>query len=523
MAASSRVTGSERAPYVLALDIGTSSVRALLFDATSADVPTVHIQRTYPLLEADDGEIAVDADMLVATTAEAIDEALAAAGPLAQHIAAVATDTFWHSLVAMDANGKPLTPVITWADTRPRDAAHELASRLDQHAIHQRTGAMLHASYWPAKLRWLQQTQPEIFASAAEYLSFGEYLHRQLLGRSVCSLCMASGTGLLRTREQVWDDELLRTLDLRQEQLPALGDLRDAVRGLAPRYSGRWPALREVPWYPALGDGAAANVGSGCTTPQRIALTVGTSSALRALVPLEDMSHYSLPATQGIPTIPASVETLPPEGLWLYLLDARRGVLGGALSEGGNLFAWMEATLRVPKLAEAEADIAKLPPAASGVTVLPYLAGERSLGWHGEARATFAGIGAKTGPYDVLQAGIEALAYRIGAVYARLARALELPTNTPQVIGSGGALLGSPLFQQVVADVLGVPLYPSRDSEASARGAALLALEAIGALPDVTSAPVNLAAPVQPNPARQAVYRQAAARQEELYRRMLGG
>lgn len=506
MAASSVTSGSGRAPYVLALDIGTSSVRALLFDATGADVPQVHIQRTYPLLEGEDGEIAVDADILVATTAEAVDEALAAAGPLAQHITAVATDTFWHSLVAVDASGQPLTPVITWADTRPRDAAHELARQFDQRAIHQRTGAMLHASYWPAKLRWLQQTKPEIFASAATYLSFGEYLHRQLLGRSVCSLCMASGTGLLRTRERTWDDELIRMLSVRLDQLPALGDLRDTLQGLTPRYSSRWPALRDVPWYPAFGDGAAANVGSGCTTPQRIALTVGTSSALRALVPLDGTSDSSL----------------PPDGLWLYLLDAHRGVLGGALSEGGNLFAWMEATLRVPRLAEAEAEVAKLPPAASGVTVLPYLAGERSLGWHGEARATFAGISAKTTPYELLQAGIEALAYRIGAVYERLAHALNLPASAPQVIGSGGALLGSPLFQQVVADVLGVPLYPTRDSEASARGAALLALEAQGILPDVADIPPNLAAPIQPDLARRPIYRQAAGRQEDLYRHLLG-
>ena len=487
--------------YVLALDIGTSSVRALLFDSAGTDVPGVRVQHTYPLLASDEGEIAVDADTLVAVMTETIDEALAAAGPLASQIAAVATDTFWHSLVAVDATGKALTPVITWADTRPRDAARELARQLDQHAIHQRTGAILHASYWPAKLRWLQQTQPEIFASAAEYLSFGEYLHRQVLDRSVCSLCMASGTGLLRTRERAWDADLLGFLGVREEQMPALGDLRDATRGLAPSYASRWPALRDVPWYPAIGDGAAASVGSGCTSPRQIALTVGTSSALRAVVPLDDAA--------------------PPEGLWRYLLDARRAVLGGALSEGGNLFAWMEATLRVPTLAEAEQEVAKLPPAAHGVTVLPYLAGERSLGWHGEARATFADINAKTTPYDLLQAGIESLAYRIGAAYERLARALSLSASTPQLIGSGGALLGSPLFQQVIADVLGVPLYPSRDAEASARGGALLALEALGVLPDVLSMPPHLGTPVQPDLSRQAAYRRAAARQDDLYRRLL--
>lgn len=489
-------------PYVLAIDVGTSSVRAMLFDGAGNAVPHVIGQAQYPQLKSDEGEIAVDADVLVATTVAVIDSALESAGPLATRIAAVATDTFWHSLVAVDGSGKALTPVITWADTRPRDAARELRAALDEADVHRRTGAMLHASYWPAKLRWLQQTSPEVFGAAAEYLSFGEYLHRQLLGASVCSLCMASGTGLLLTREQTWDAELLRELGIRNEQLPKLGDLGDAVRGLAPRYAGRWPALRDVPWFPATGDGATANVGSGCATPTRFALTVGTTSAVRTIVPLGDLT--------------------PPEGLWLYLLDAKRGVLGGALSEGGNVFAWLEETLRLPPLADAESQIAALPPDAHGLTVLPYVVGERSLGWHSEARATIAGISVKTSQYDVLRAAVEALAYRIGAVYERLIDAVGLREQPPQLIGSGGSLLGSRLFQQVVADVLQSPLYPSGEHEASARGAALLALESLGALGDIGQIPPSPTEPVRPDPATLAAYQRGRERQERLYALLLG-
>lgn len=489
-------------PYVLAIDIGTSSVRAMLFDGAGNAVPHAIGQQPYPQLRTDTGEIAVDADVLVAATAEVIDTALANAGPVALRVAAVATDTFWHSLVAVDAAGKPLTPVITWADTRPRDAARELRAELNQAAIHRRTGAMLHASYWPAKIRWLRDTSPEIFNSAAEYLSFGEYLHRQILGRSVCSLCMASGTGLLLTKEQTWDEDLLHALGVRAEQLPKLGDLGDTIRGLTPRYAGRWPVLRDVPWFPAAGDGATANIGSGCATSSRFALTVGTTSAVRVVVPLDEMT--------------------PPEGLWLYLLDARRGVLGGALSEGGNLFAWLENTLRLPPLAEAESQVAALPPNEHGLTVLPYVVGERSLGWHGEARATLAGISVSTTPADILCAAVESLAYRIGAVYERLISSLHLAGQPPQIIGSGGSLLSSPLFQQVIADVVQTPLYPSRSHEASARGAALLALESLGVLSDVARIAPHPAAPVSPNPANAAAYRRGRERQERLYHLLLG-
>ena len=120
-----------KSPFVLGLDIGTSSTRALLFDASGSTVAHVQSQRTYPLTTSDQGEVSVDADMLLAVVAETIDEALQQAGPLAQQISAVATDTFWHNLLAVDASGHPLTPVITWEDTRPRASIAQLHTKLD--------------------------------------------------------------------------------------------------------------------------------------------------------------------------------------------------------------------------------------------------------------------------------------------------------------------------------------------------------------------------------------------------------
>ena len=110
---------SHTQPHILALDIGTSSVRALLFDSSGSAVPHVLAQHTYTLTTSNDGEVSVDADMLVDLVAQTIDEVLAAAGPLALHIKAVATDTFWHSLLGVDASGCPLIPLLTWEDTRP--------------------------------------------------------------------------------------------------------------------------------------------------------------------------------------------------------------------------------------------------------------------------------------------------------------------------------------------------------------------------------------------------------------------
>lgn len=489
-------------PFILSLDVGTSSTRALLFDAAGAAVPGIQAQEGYELTVSGEGEVSVDADKLVAVVATTIDKALKSAGSLVSSIGAVAVDTFWHSLVGVDKDGRPIMPVITWEDTRPRRAATELGKELDKRSIHQRTGARLHASYWPAKLRWLATTQPEAFARAARWLSFGEYLHRQFLGHSVCSLSMASGTGMLVIRARQWDKELMDVLGVHPEQFPSLGDVNDSVTGLLPDYATRWPTLRSVPWFPAIGDGAAANAGSGCATGENWALTIGTSSAMRAVVSPE--------------------QTVPPPGLWLYLLDAQRALLGGALSEGGNVFAWMEETLRLPSLKDAEPLVAKLPPDGHGLTILPFISGERSPGWHAEARAVLAGVQTGTTSAELLRASMEAVAYQLLVVYQQLVAALDIKETKPHLIGSGGALLSSPTLRQIITDTLGVPLYPSYEHEASARGVALLALAALGILPEGKQAPPRLAEPLQPDVTRGEIYQQAAARQMQLYKVLTG-
>jgi gluconokinase len=488
---------SPQAPLVLSIDVGTSSTRTILFDSSGRAVPGAVSQHSYKLSTSEPGEVSVDADMLLDVVSQTLDEALKAAGERAGQIKAVAMDTFWHGLLGIDASGRPVTPVITWEDTRAQATALELRTLLDERAVHERTGARFHASYWTAKLRWLAARQPDTFKKAAQWISFGEYLHRKFLGKSWCSLSMASGTGLLERRTRQWDKELLKVLNIQAEQLPQLGDIHDSVQGLTSEYAERWPALRDVPWYPAIGDGAAACVGSGCVSLENWALTVGTSSAIRVVVPNESVAL--------------------PDGLWLYLIDSKRAVLGGALSEGGNLLSWMSNTVKVPTLKDAEPDVAKLAPDSHGLTILPFISGERSLGWHGNVRMTIAGISINTAPQELLRASMESLAYELNGVYEQLLAVLQLDSSTLKLYASGGALFASALLRSIIADTLNTPVYPSHDQEASARGAALLALEALGVIPDVAQVPVHLGPPTLPDAGRGEVYRKAARRQRELY------
>ena len=492
--------GAPQAPLVLALDVGTSSTRALLFDARGSVVPDIVSQHKYQLTTSNGGEVSVDADMLADLVAQTIDEVLQAAGPLAQQIKAVALDTFWHSLLGVDARNHPLTPVITWEDTRAFAATLDLRKRLDEQEVHRRTGAGFHASYWPAKLLWLSQSQPDTYKQVAQWISFGEYLHRKFLGRSICSLSMASATGMLNTRARRWDADLMQMLQVSPQQLPDPGDMRDSIQGLSSEYANRWSVLRDALWFPAIGDGASACVGSGCASSENWSLTVGTSSAIRVVVPVDDIE--------------------PPPGLWLYLIDGKRGVIGGALSEGGNLVAWIENTLKMSALKDLEAEARKLSPDAHGLTILPFISGERSLGWHADARMTISGISIHTSPADLLRAAMEALAYQLHAVYTQLHSTLKV--RAPRLLSSGGALYSSDLLRSIIADTLDTPVHPSRDREASARGGALLALEAMGLIEDIAKVAPHLDGPINPNKEAGEIYRRAAKRQEGLYHLLLG-
>ncbi|MDP9367063.1 MAG: gluconokinase [Chloroflexota bacterium] len=486
------------APLVLALDLGTSSLRALLFDRWGRAVQGSEEQHAHRIRTTVDGGAETDPVPLFDLLVRCIDGALARAGDRVGEIAAVGTSCFWHSLVGVDANGDPVTPLLLWADTRSAPHAAALRATFAGDVIHERTGCPFHSSFWPAKLRWLSHTSPDAVARVARWQGFSEYIGARLAGESgdAISVSMASATGLLDVHRQAWDRTVLKAVGVAPEGVPPLTDRTEPWTSLRPAFSDRWPVLAGVPWYPAVGDGACANIGSGAVGPERIALTLGTSGAMRIVR-----------AAQDVP--------VPPD-IWAYRVDRDRFVLGGALSNGGNLLAWLGKLLGVGYGDETTKLAAALPPDAHGLTVLPFLAGERSPAWHDRSAGVVAGLTLATGPEALLRAGMEAVAYRFAAIYDRLC---PLAEREHAIVANGGAILRSPLWLQIVADTLGHDLLTlDPEAEASARGAALLALEAVGALPDLAAAPdpAEGGAVYRPDPDRHARYQKGRERQRKL-------
>ncbi len=491
---------ADPSPLVLVVDVGSSSVRGALYDARAQRLEASAAHEPHALAVGADGAAEAPADDVAACVERVIDAVLGASGGAGGRVAAVGLDTLAATLIGADDSGRPVTPIYTYADSRSPEDVEALRREMDGDAVLQRTGCPIHTAYWPARLRWLRRARPAAAARVATWMDLGTFLYRRWLGRAdvPVSYSIASWTGLLDRRRLRWDAPILERLGVAESSLPPLADYAAGRRGLARGFAERWPALAGATFFPAVGDGAAANVGSGCVSPARIALTVGTTGALRVF-------------------LPGATPDVPP-GLWAYKVGAGETLLGGSFSEGGNVFAWARETLRLPAAHELESALRALPPDGHGLTVLPFLAGERSPGWSLGATATFTGLTAATTPLQILQACLESVCYR----FARVARLLDPHLDESRaIVASGGALTASPAWVQMMSDVLQHRVLLSDEPELTSRGTAILALRALGAWSSLDEVELPLEEACRPDAARAEAYGRAMDRQQRLYETLI--
>ena len=445
------------AAFVLAVDIGTSSVRTALFDARARRVPGSLAQQEYQVSHAPVGAAELECGTLEEGFRKCLRFTLGKARR--KNISDVGISCFWHSLVGVDAKGAALTSIYTWADARCREDAVALRKELSEKRYHALTGCMLRASYWPAKLRWLARTQSKLWKKVVRWQSPAEWLLGVYCdkGGNICAHGMATGTGLYNPVNKAWDEKIVKRCGLDLACLPSISEEPLTLRT---SLHAHFPELAEARWWPAIGDGAAGNLGSGATEPGQAAINVGTSAAFRLM------------RSGEIDKVPF--------GLFCYRVDTRRYVVGGAVSNAGNLRAWCRRELNLSKDAVAlDRALSARPNPMDSLVVLPFWSAERAPTWCEDANGLISGFSQNTSALDILQATTE-------AVYQRLALIADLSvprgsreSKPLQIIVSGGILKSAGLLQRL-ADVLGRPVHPSMEPEASLRGAAVYALERNG-------------------------------------------
>jgi len=484
-------------PLVLAIDLGMTSTKCALFDKTGARIHATTIQISYPLITDRSGraeigtrELAVAFDQCIVQSIEA---ARAFHGSKSFQIAAVGISCFWHSLIGLDSKGNPLTEVITSADSRCLEDAARLRKRWKEKKIHHSTGCMVRTSYWPAKLAWLKRTDKELWKRAARWVSAGEWLFERWCGTGICSPGMASGTGLFRSEELQWDTSLLKSLGVSKSKLNPVGE---TICGIQPGRAIGFRELKNSKWIPALGEGAASNLGSGVMSLDKMMLQIEASATLQIM------------GKGIIPKIPS------PFGLFCYRVDPERYLQGGAISNAGNLRSWCFEQLRLPENPlDLELEMAKRQVPNHGLLVSPLWIGENASSMQERLPGMIIGLNPTTTALDIFQATTEAVYCRI----ARIAQKLQkIAPDSPQLIVSG-SIRNSPSSLQRLADILGKALYPSSETESALRGAAVFALERIG----YNVSPIPLGLPIQPDEQRTLRYRELMTAQMRFEQRFL--
>lgn len=487
MTSARRPTG----PIILALDVGTTGVKAVAFDLAS---PWRHVAiREYPLIEPQPGWEVQDPETMMSATAAAATECTTVVG--GAEVVAVTLSSAMHGLLALDAAMRPLTPLITWADARAIQQARFLRTSGQAGELHRATGAPVHPMTPLTKLMWFSQNEPEIWARARWWVGLKDYLLYQLTGTVVTELSSASGTGLLDMATGTWSPAAMTLAGVSVEQLPPIV-ATTAIRTLSPDAAQRLALPAGLPVVAGAADGPLGNLGTGAITPGVAGLSLGTSGAIRMAVPKPQVDEGG--------------------ALFCYALTDSVWVVGGAVSNGGVVIRWAGDSLAPDVSAPAGglADEALLslaatvPPGSDGLVMLPYLLAERAPLWDPDLPGAYLGLHREHTRAHLIRAAVEGVCRQLAVITDSLDRIA--PVRSVRVTGG---TFRSPLWREVMAASLNRPLQLLGAAEGSALGAAALGLFALGRATQLTDAVDQLtptdqlaATRIDPDPAMAATY-----------------
>ena len=492
------VTRSLPAEVVIGLDVGTTAAKVVAFGV--GDLWRHTAIREYPLLAPEPGWQVQDPETIVAAVAEALADCVSAAR--GARVVALSVSSAMHGLIALDADLRPLTPLVTWADSRAHSEAAHLRATGQAASLHRTSGTPVHSMSPLTKLMWFARHEPDVCAAARWWVGLKDYVLLALTGSLVTELSSASATGLLDNVARTWSAAALDVAGVRADQLPPILPTT-ATLDLSAEMAARVGLPLGTPVVVGAGDGPLGNLGTGALEPGVVGLSLGTSGAVRMVVPRP---------------------VVDPDGrLFCYALTDDAWVVGGAVSNGGVVVRWAGGVFGcdlspgpdgAPRDAELLALAHAVPPGSDGLVMLPYLLAERAPLWDPDLTGAYLGVRHAHTRGHFVRAAVEGVAVQLSAIVQELDR-LEPVT---QIRATGGAFR-SPVWREVMAGALGHPLRVTGGAEGSALGAAALGLYAIGRATSLADA-VALAAG-GPDPTAEAeLPAPVSASDVELYARV---
>lgn len=452
-------------PVFLGIDVSTTGAKALLIDKAGKVLSSV----TTPLTLQTPRPLWSEQDPLEwwSGVVHSIRQALGQAGINGEAVAAVGLTGQMHGLVLLDEAGEVLRPAILWNDQRTGAQCDAIRARLGLERLVQITGNNALPGFTAPKILWVQQNEPAIYARARHILLPKDYIRYRLTGEYAMDKADGSGTILFDLKSRNWSPEVLEALNIPAEWLPPTyegPEITGRVHAAAAESTG----LRAgTPVVAGGGDQAAQAVGVGAIEPGIVALTLGTSGVVFA-------------TTEG--------PYIEPQGrlhAFCHALPKRWHLMGVMLSAAGSLQWYRDAVAPGVSFEALLTPAAEVPPGCEGLLFLPYLTGERTPHPDPLARGAFVGLTVRHGIAHMTRAVLEGVAYGLRDSFELIRTAGKIEAQQVRISGGGAR---SPLWRQILADILEAELVTVNTTEGAAYGAALLAGVGAGAWSDVGAA-----------------------------------
>ncbi|MFY0779083.1 gluconokinase [Peribacillus simplex] len=450
--------------YMLGVDIGTTSTKAVLFTKKGDVIQQENVG--YPLYTPDMTTAEQDPEEIFQAVLKAFSNITK------QHpdkkISFISFSSAMHSVIAMDENDQPLTRCITWADNRSEAWAHKIKDELDGHEVYKRTGTPIHPMSPLSKITWIVNDHPEIATNVKKYIGIKEYIFKKFFDQYVVDYSLASSMGMLNLKNLDWDEEALRIAGITRGQLSELVPTTKIFNNCDPDLAKQIGIDSQTSFVIGASDGVLSNLGVNAIRKGEIAVTIGTSGAIRTIID--------------------EPKTDEKGRIFCYALTEKHWVIGGPVNNGGMVLRWIR-----DEFASSEVETAKrlgidayevltkiaerVRPGADGLLFHPYLAGERAPLWNPDVRGSFFGLTLSHKKEHMIRAALEGVIYNLYTVFLALTECMDGPVTRIQATGG---FARSAVWRQMMSDIFESEVVVPESYESSCLGACILGLYATG-------------------------------------------
>jgi gluconokinase len=450
--------------YMLGIDIGTTSTKAVLFTEKGEVIQTENIG--YPLHTPDIATAEQDPEEIFQAVVKATANIMK--NHTQKEISFISFSSAMHSVIAMDENDQPLTPCITWADNRSEAWAQKIKKDLNGHEIYKRTGTPIHPMSPLSKIAWMVHEKPETASKTKKYIGIKEYVFKKLFNQYVVDHSLASAMGMMNLQALDWDAEALTIAGITRDQLSELVSTTTIFQHCNQEYAKQMGIPPETPFVIGASDGVLSNLGVNAIKKGEIAVTIGTSGAIRTIIDQPQTDEKGR--------------------IFCYALTENHWVIGGPVNNGGMVLRWIR-----DEFASSEIETAKrlgidpyevltkiaerVRPGSDGLLFHPYLAGERAPLWNPDVRGSFFGLTMSHKKEHMIRAALEGVIFNLYSVFLALTEFMDSPVTRIQATGG---FARSEVWRQMMSDIFESEVVVPESYESSCLGACILGLYATG-------------------------------------------